>query len=93
MVLLISYCRSTSLTNQIQKCFGLLFYGMIIKSSIIILSLCPIQIERINYCKIPYESLYEELTPNKNTMEFNYLKSDELIKQNNQKLIEEIFLR
>lgn len=63
------------------------------------MSLCyPIEIEVLdqtkNYAKsIPYESLYEKLPPNKNTMEFNYLKSDELIKQNNQELINKIFLR
>jgi len=40
---------------------------------------------------IPYESLYKVEKPNKNTMEYNTLKMDELIKEQNQKIIEQIF--
>jgi recombinational DNA repair protein RecR len=60
---------------------------------ILALSIDTVEIEKIKTYKIPYECLYEKLPPNKNTIEFNYLKTEELIRQQNQKLIEEIFLR
>lgn len=40
---------------------------------------------------IPYESLYEKLPPNKNTMEYNFPKAQELIEEENKKLINRIF--
>lgn len=38
-----------------------------------------------------YETLYKIETSNKNTFEYNYIRSDDLIKDQNEKLLEEIF--
>lgn len=63
-------------------------------SLVVILSLSPITHTELSKKQNNfYENFYEKLPPNKNTIDYNYLKSDELIEKENQKLIEEIFLR
>jgi hypothetical protein len=64
---------------------------MIIKSTIVLTTLSIIPIENnfvlINFQKIPYESLYYiETIPNKNTIEYNTMTMEELIKNNNENI-------
>jgi len=51
--------------------------------------------ERNKYAEsISYESLYEENNkPNKNIMEYNTLKTEEMIREKNKEIIKEIFLK
>jgi hypothetical protein len=41
---------------------------------------------------IPYESLYEIQDLNKSTMEYNYIRMEDFVKEQNQKLLEKLFL-
>jgi hypothetical protein len=41
---------------------------------------------------IPYESLYEIEKANKNTLEYNYIRTEDLVKEKNSQLLKELFL-
>lgn len=67
-----------------------------IELSPLILILTPVAfpdyIVRNEYAEsIPYESLYVESKPNKSTLNYNTITTEELVREQNEKILEELF--